>query len=207
MKAGRRATASFSPRTGRARWSRSTSTTRSSTSTRADARRFATRLVVLQATNEPAPAKTPRKRAAKKKAQLAPIFDPLPTRRSAFAGKTTVNVLPSGPLASSTSVPRWASAIHRAIGSPRPGPLPAPRGIELHEPIEDPRPIRGRNARALVADAQTRTSSAFAAEFHRDDRRRPAVLNGVLQDVQHEPAQQVLVAATRNIRRAAPDES
>jgi hypothetical protein len=29
---------------------------------------FATRLVALQATNEPAPAKTPRKRAAKKKA-------------------------------------------------------------------------------------------------------------------------------------------
>ena len=32
-------------------------------------RTFATRLVVLQATNEPAPAKTPRKRAAKPKAK------------------------------------------------------------------------------------------------------------------------------------------
>ena len=31
-------------------------------------RTFATRLVVLQATNDPAPAKTPRKRAVKKKA-------------------------------------------------------------------------------------------------------------------------------------------
>ena len=41
------------------------------------------------------------------------------------AGSETQKVLPPGPLFSSTSVPRCASAIHRAIG--RPSPVPTPR--------------------------------------------------------------------------------
>jgi len=79
-------------------------------------------------------------------------------------------------------------------GKTQAGAEPSARGIELDEAVEDPPLIGGRNARAVVADADAHRVGVLA-HLDGDGAALRRMLDGVLQDVQNQPTEQILVAA------------
>ena len=68
-------------------------------------------------------------------------------------------------------------------GQAKAGAGAAPGGIELDESIENPRAIRGRDARAAVGDAD-RDAFSLACDIDRHDASSRRVLHGILQHIQ-----------------------
>ncbi len=79
--------------------------------------------------------------------------------------------------------------------------LTAPRRIELDEAIEDPLLIGRRDAWPAILDADVH-GAGILADIDADRTAGRRMLHGVLQDVQHQLAQQILVSAKRDLRRA-----
>ena len=118
---------------------------------------------------------------------------------AASTGSRTRNVVPRGPLDSMAREPPCRSAIHCAIVSPSPAPSAAARRIELHEAIEDLAPILGGDAGAAVGRRGCRTSAAVDRDVNGDRAAGRRVLDRVLQQIDHQPPQQLLVAAKRHV--------
>ena len=118
------------------------------------------------------------------------------------AGRAMRKVVPAGLLDVRVSEPPWASAIHRAIGSPK--PLPDPR--RARSSCTNRSKIRSRSSGAMPEPSSV-TSMAIADPLDKLIETAPPVvrvLNRVLAEIQEHPLQEMLVARKRNfaVRRS-----
>ena len=102
-----------------------------------------------------------------------------------------------------SSVPPWASAIHRAIGSPR----PAPSGpAEADESLEHPIVVGGRDAGTVVRDPQ-HDLIAGPLQLGGDLPAGVGMTDGVVEQVAHHLAQQRVVGRHADLLGAAGDDA
>ena len=122
----------------------------------------------------------------------------------AYLGSVTVNVVPAPGRLARSMAPRCDSAIHFTMARPRPKPPSCTRAA-LVGPVKAVENVRrgfGRNAEAGIGNGDAKLR-AVGFERCRNLAARRRVADGVIQQVDHQAAQQVLVAAKGNILAGA----